>query len=133
MSDWIYNGEVFLEPGDNYGFVYIITNKIDNRQYIGKKFFWSVRRKQVKKVRRRVTTESDWKTYWSSSDELQADVQRLGVENFTREIIHLCPNKGTANYLEAKEQFTRSVLENKDLWYNSWISVKVMRSHVRLS
>lgn len=133
MSDWIYNGEVFLEPGDNYGFVYIITNKIDNRQYIGKKFFWSIRRKQVKKVRRRVTTESDWKTYWSSSDELQADVQRLGVENFTREIIHLCPNKGTANYLEAKEQFTRSVLENKNLWYNSWISVKVMRSHVRLS
>jgi hypothetical protein len=133
MSDWIYNGEVFLEPGDNYGFVYIITNKIDNRQYIGKKFFWSIRRKQVKKVRRRVTTESDWKTYWSSSDELQSDVQRLGVENFTREIIHLCPNKGTANYLEAKEQFTRAVLENKDLWYNSWISVKVMRSHVRLS
>jgi len=133
MSDWIYNGEAFLEPGDNYGFVYIITNKIDNRQYIGKKFFWSVRRKQVKKVRRRVTTESDWKTYWSSSDELQSDIQRLGVENFTREIIHLCPNKGTANYLEAKEQFTRAVLENKDLWYNSWISVKVMRSHVRLS
>lgn len=133
MSDWTYKGEVFLEPGDNYGFVYIITNKIDNRQYIGKKFFWSVRRKQVKKVRRRVTTESDWKTYWSSSDELQSDVQRLGVENFTREILHLCPNKGTANYLEAKEQFTRSVLENKDLWYNSWISVKVMRSHVRIS
>lgn len=133
MSDWIYNGEVFLEPGDNYGFVYIITNKIDNRQYIGKKFFWSVRRKQVKKVRKRVTTESDWKTYWSSSDELQSDVQRLGVENFTREIIHLCKNKGTANYLEAKEQFTRAVLENKDLWYNSWISVKVMRSHVRIS
>jgi hypothetical protein len=133
MSDWIYNGEVFLDPGDNYGFVYIITNKIDNRQYIGKKFFWSIRRKQVKKVRKRVTVESDWKTYWSSSDELQSDVQRLGVENFTREIIHLCPNKGTANYLEAKEQFTRSVLENKDLWYNSWISVKVMRSHVRLS
>ena len=133
MSDWIYNGDVFLEPGDNYGFVYIITNKIDNRQYIGKKFFWSIRRKQVKKVRKRITVESDWKTYWSSSDELQADVQRLGVENFTREIIHLCPNKGTANYLEAKEQFTRSVLENKDLWYNSWISVKVMRSHIRIS
>ena len=133
MSNWIYKGEVFLEPGDNYGFVYIITNKIDNRQYIGKKFFWSIRRKQVKKIRKRITVESDWKTYWSSSDELQSDVQRLGVENFTREIIHLCPNKGTANYLEAKEQFTRSVLENKDLWYNSWISVKVMRSHVRLS
>lgn len=132
MSDWLYNGEPFLEPGDNYGFVYIITNKIDSRKYIGKKFFWSTKRKQVNKVRKRYKAESDWKTYWSSSDELQADVQRLGYSNFTREIIYLCKNKGTANYLEAKEQFTRSVLENKDMWYNSWISVKVNRSHVKL-
>lgn len=132
MSDWLYNGEPFLEPGDNYGFVYIITNKIDGRRYIGKKFFWSTKRKQVNKVRKRYKAESDWKTYWSSSDELQADVEKYGHSNFTREIIHLCKNKGTANYLEAKEQFTRSVLENKDLWYNSWISVKVNRSHVKL-
>jgi hypothetical protein len=112
--------------------VYIITNKTDGRKYIGKKFFWSTKRKQVNKVRKRYKVESDWKTYWSSSDELQADVERLGKENFTREIIHLCKNKGTANYLEAKEQFTRSVLENKDLWYNTWISVKVNRSHIKL-
>ena len=132
MSEWLYNGEPFLEPGEYYGFVYIITNKIDGRKYIGKKFFWSTKRKQVNKVRKRYKAESDWKTYWSSSDELQADVKRLGEECFTREIIHLCKNKGTANYLEAKEQFTRSVLENKDLWYNTWISVKVNRSHVKL-
>jgi hypothetical protein len=132
MSDWLYNGEPFLDPGDYYGFVYLITNKIDGRQYIGKKFFWSTKRKQVNKVRKRYKAESDWKTYWSSSDELQADVQKLGYESFTREIIHLCKNKGTANYLEAKEQFTRSVLENKEMWYNSWISVKVNRSHVKL-
>ena len=132
MIDWLYNGEPFLEPGEYYGFVYIITNKIDGRKYIGKKFFWSTKRKQVNKVRKRYKAESDWKTYWSSSDELQADVKRLGEECFTREIIHLCKNKGTANYLEAKEQFTRSVLENKDLWYNTWISVKVNRSHVKL-
>lgn len=132
MSEWLYNGEPFLEPGDYYGFVYIITNKIDGRKYIGKKFFWSTKRKQVNKVRKRYKAESDWKTYWSSSDELQEDVRRLGQENFTREIIHLCKNKGTANYLEAKEQFTRSVLENKELWYNTWISVKVNRSHVKL-
>ncbi len=133
MTDWIYQGVPFTEVGNNYGFVYIITNKIDNRQYIGKKFFWSSKRKQVNKKRKSYKVESDWKEYWSSSEELKNDVLTLGYENFTREIIHLCPNKGTANYLEAKEQFTRSVLENKNLWYNSWISVKVMRSHVRLS
>jgi hypothetical protein len=132
MIDWFYNGEPFLEPGEYYGFVYIITNKTDGRKYIGKKFFWATKRRQVNKVRKRYKAESDWKTYWSSSDELQRDVERLGKENFTREIIHLCKNKGTTNYLEAKEQFTRSVLENKDLWYNTWISVKVNRSHVKL-
>jgi len=133
MTDWIYNGEPYYEPGEYYGFVYIIENLLSGRKYIGKKFFWSIKRKQVNKKRKSYKVESDWKEYWSSSDELKTDVENLGRENFRRTIIHLCPNKGTANYLEAKEQFTRSVLENKELWYNSWISVKVMRSHVRLS
>lgn len=132
MSDWLYNNEPFLAPGEYYGFVYIITNLLSGRQYIGKKFFWSSKRKQVNKVRKRYKAESDWKEYWSSSDELKADIETLGQENFKREIIHLCPNKGTTNYLEAKEQFVRSVLEEKDKWYNSWIQCKVHRSHVKL-
>ena len=133
MTDWLYNGEPYYEPGEYYGFVYIIENLLSGRKYIGKKFFWSIKRKQVNKKRKSYKVESDWKEYWSSSDELKRDVENLGRENFRRTIIHLCLNKGTANYLEAKEQFTRSVLENKELWYNSWISVKVMRSHVRLT
>lgn len=127
---WLYNNEPFLDPGDNWGFVYIITNKLNGKKYIGKKFFWSTKRKQVKKVRKRYKAESDWKTYWSSSEELKADVAALGEENFTREIIHLCKSKGTTNYLEAKEQFQKAVLENKEEWYNSWIMVKVSRSHL---
>jgi hypothetical protein len=133
MTDWLYNGEPYYEPGEYYAFVYIIENLLSGRKYIGKKFFWSIKRKQVNKKRKSYKVESDWKEYWSSSDELKSDVETLGRENFKRTIIHLCLNKGTANYLEAKEQFTRSVLENKELWYNSWISVKVMRSHVRLT
>jgi hypothetical protein len=132
MNDWLYNGEEYLEPGEYYGFVYIITNLLSGRQYIGKKFFWSIKRKQVNKVRKRYKVESDWKDYWSSSEELKEDVLSLGTENFKREIIHLCKSKGTTNYFEAKEQFLRSVLENKDGWYNTWISVKVNRSHIKL-
>ena len=132
MSDaWCYNGQVFIEPGEYYGFVYEITNLLSGRKYIGKKFFWSLKRKQVNKVRKRVKVESDWKEYWSSSDELKSDIERLGKENFKREIIHLCKNKGTTNYFEAKEQFIQGVLEDKETWYNSWISVKVARSHIK--
>ena len=89
-------------------------------------------RSQVNKVRKRYKVESDWKDYWSSSDELKADVAKLGEQNFTRTILHLCKNKGSCNYLEAKEQFLNGVLEYPELWYNAWIQVKVMRSHVKL-
>jgi hypothetical protein len=132
MTDWLFNGEPYLEVGEYYGFVYLITNLLSGRQYIGKKFFWSTKRKQVNKKRKSYKVESDWKEYWSSSDELKADIELHGKENFKREIIHLCTSKGTCNYLEAKEQFTRSVLENKESWYNTWVSVKVNRSHIKL-
>lgn len=129
---WLYQGELFEDVGSNYGFVYIITNNITDRRYIGKKFFWTTKRRQVNKKRKSYKVESDWRAYWSSSDELKADVVEFGEAAFSREIIHLCPNKGTTNYLEAKEQFVRCVLEDKDKWYNSWIMVKVHRSHLKL-
>lgn len=130
MSEWYYKGQPFTEPGDYYGFVYVITNLTNDRKYIGKKFFWSRKRKQVNKKRKSYIIESDWRNYWSSSEELKKDIEVLGIVNFSREILHLCPNKGTTNYLEAKEQFNRSVLE-QNTWYNSWIQVKVHRSHVK--
>jgi hypothetical protein len=130
MSEWYYKGQPFTDPGDYYGFVYEITNLTNDRKYIGKKFFWSRKRRQVNKKRKSYIVESDWRNYWSSSEELKKDIESLGPVNFSREIIHLCPNKGTTNYLEAKEQFNRGVLE-QNTWYNSWIQVKVHRSHVK--
>lgn len=130
-SPWIYNGNDVIEiPEGSYGFVYIITNLTNDRKYIGKKFFYTSKRKQVNKVRKRFKVDSDWKDYWSSSDELKADVEKLGKSNFKREIIHFCETKGVTNYLEAKEQFQRAVLENKEEWYNTWIMVRVSRSHL---
>ena len=131
MTDWLYNGEPYYEPGEYYGFVYIIENLLSGRKYIGKKFFWSIKRKQVNKKRKSYKVESDWKTYWSSSDELKTDIANIGEHNFKRTIIHLCPSKGVTNYLEAKEQMLRAVLEDSNAWYNSWISCKVNKSHLR--
>jgi hypothetical protein len=131
MNDWTYNGQPLIEPGEYYAFVYCITNLLSGRQYIGKKFFYSSKRKQVNKVRKSYKVESDWKEYWSSSDELKTDIETFGRENFKRTIIHLCVSKGVTNYLEAKEQMLQAVLENSTLWYNSWIQCKVNKSHLR--
>lgn len=131
---WTMNGNTF-ELGENthkevYGFVYIITCKKTNKQYIGKKFFWSSKTKTIKGKKKRSKVESDWKTYYGSNKVLVEDVKNNGEDNYTREILHLCKTKGECNYLEAYEQFTRKVLIG-EAYYNEWIMVKVHRSHIK--
>lgn len=129
---WIHNNIEFTDEmiGDNYGFVYVITNLTNNRKYIGKKFFYSLKTKIVKGKKKRLKVFSDWKIYFGSNKELVADVLSLGEENFKREIIHLCKSKGMCGYLEAKEQFSNNVLES-DAYYNSWIMVRVHKKHIK--
>ena len=128
MSQWTYQGKTINElPSDCIGFVYLITNKTNNKKYIGKKLAQFKKTKpplKGKKNRRRTTVESDWRDYWGSSDKLQADVEALGESKFTREILYFCPSKGVLSYLEAKEQFDRRVLET-DEYYNGIINVRV--------
>jgi hypothetical protein len=114
---WQYNGEVFTDvPKGMEGFVYIITNLISNKKYIGKKHFWT--RQRNRKTGRRKTEESDWQNYFGSCDELKEDVKLLGKENFTREILYLCPHKKSMSYYETYEQFNRNVLMSED-YYNT--------------
>lgn len=136
INPWYYRNEILNEADiEGYiGFVYLIENTINNKKYIGKKLFLKTRSKKVKgKARKqKVRTASDWQTYYGSNQELLEDVKKYGEQYFRRTILHLCKTKGTANYLEAKEQMARCVLEH-DQYYNDWIMVKVHRSHVKIA
>ena len=130
---WTYNGKQVDEIPDEYeGFVYLITNTTTGQKYIGKKLAkFKKTRPPLKgrKNKRRSKVESDWRDYWGSSEHLLADVEELGKNKFTREIIHYCPSRGVLSYLEAKEQFDRRVLES-DEYYNGIINVRVGSSKV---
>jgi hypothetical protein len=136
---WLYqNQPVDSLPEDCVGFVYLITNNLTGRKYIGKKLgkfsrtrYQTVKLKNGKKRRKKIRTkvDSDWREYYGSSPELTADIQRLGTENFSREILYYCTSKAACSYIEAREQFTRRVLESTD-YYNGHIQVRVHGSHI---
>jgi hypothetical protein len=120
-------------PDSCVGFVYLITNNLTGRKYIGKKLakfskttYRTVKQKNGIKKKKRIRSkiDSDWQQYYGSSAELTADIQRLGTENFIREILYYCASKSECSYIEAREQFSRRVLESQD-YYNGHIQVRV--------
>lgn len=139
MLPWTYSGEIVTElPEDCAGFVYLITNTQSGRMYIGKKLakfsktkYKMHTQKNGKKVRKKIKSkiDSDWQTYYGSSNALTTDIETLGTENFTREILFYCNSKAECSYIEAREQFTRKVLESDD-YYNGHIQVRVHGSHI---
>jgi hypothetical protein len=136
---WTYQNEIVVTlPEECVGFVYLITNVISGRMYIGKKLAKFAKTsykvvklkngtKKKKKIRSKI--DSDWRDYYGSNLELNVDVLKLGKENFTREILYYCTSKAQCSYIEAREQFTHKVLESKD-YYNGQISVRVHGSHI---
>ena len=127
-ADWTYNKKKVDSIPDQYeGFVYIITNTTNNMKYIGKKLAKFKTTKpplKGRKNKRRGYKESDWKTYWGSSDQLKADVEELGEDKFTREILQYCSTKNVMNYIEAELQFKYKVLLSKD-YYNKIINCRI--------
>ena len=109
-NPWMYNESPFTSSdiGDYFGFVYLITNKSNNRKYIGRKYFFSFRTPKGKK--RKVKSESDWKNYYGSCPELKEDIIRIGKNNFTRTIISLHKTKGKTNFEETRQLFNNNVL-----------------------
>lgn len=123
---WYYNDTVLdVVPDEMEGFVYLIENLINNKKYIGKKNFWE--RRKDRKTGRRKKKESNWKSYNSSCDELIADVKELGVDNFRKTILYLCPHKKSMSYFETLEQFKRNVIMRED-YYNTNVEGKFFSS-----
>jgi len=124
LGHWTCNIEI---PENPYGFIYIITNNVNGRKYVGKKqILTKLKRKPLKgKVNRRISIkETDWKTYTGSSKELNEDMIKFGKSNFSFEILRFCDNKSQMAYFEAKEQFDREVLI-KEEYYNGIINLRL--------
>jgi hypothetical protein len=138
MTWYFQNETIETLPEECVGFVYLITNLISGRKYIGKKLakfskttYKVVKLKNGTKKKKKIRSkiDSDWREYYGSNTELSKDVDTLGAENFKREILFYCKSKAECSYIEAREQFTHKVLESKD-YYNGQISVRVHGSHI---
>ena len=137
---WTYQNQlVEVLPEECVGFVYLITNTLTGRKYIGKKLakfskttYKTVKLKNGTKKKKRIRgkIDSDWRDYYGSSPALTEDVTQLGTANFTREILFYCTSKAECSYIEAREQFSRRVLESND-YYNGHIQVRVHGSHIK--
>ena len=131
-NPWIYEGRPFTSDdiGDYYGFVYCITNTNTQRSYIGRKYF--VQKRKPKGAKRRVTSESNWKQYYGSSEELKQDIRSNGRDSFRREIISLHRTLGKVNYEETRQLFLHGVLtesleDGSPAYYNSNILGRYMK------
>ena len=137
---WLFEGKnIEALPEDCVGFVYLITNKLSGRRYIGKKLakfsrttYKTVKLKNGKKKRKKIRgkIESDWQTYYGSNEQLNKDIAELGSNNFTREILFYCRSKAACSYIEAREQFNHRVLESDD-YYNGQIVCRIHGSHIK--
>ena len=137
---WLFENKIIESlPEDCVGFVYLITNNLTGRKYIGKKLakfskttYKTVKLKNGNKKRKKIKSkiDSDWQLYYGSNIELNEDITKLGNENFTREILYYCRSKAECSYIEAREQFRHRVLESDD-YYNGHIQVRVHGSHIK--
>jgi hypothetical protein len=132
MRPWVYEYEEILTidklPEGTVGFIYRIDNNVTGKYYIGKKALYSTRTKALTKKeqaslpdkrmskKKKVVTESDWKTYMGSNAELKKDITLYGSDNFFRSILHLCCNKSEMTYHEARIQFFLGVLEDDNCY-----------------
>ena len=138
---WIYQGKEFDElciPEHGIGFIYSMTAIIEGKSvaYIGKKNFFSNKKKPLGKKALALTTDKrlkkytrelkpDFMNYYSSNITLK-EAHKAGVM-IKREILMICYSAMELTYQEVKHQFKYEVLE-KEEYLNANILGRFFRS-----
>ena len=71
--------------GEFYGFIYITTNNVNNKKYIGQK---------------KIDKNGKWKNYLGSGRAFKEAIKKYGKENFTRDIVAYAYSAEELNKLE---------------------------------
>lgn len=139
-------------PVNTYGFIYEVLHIPTGKKYIGKKVLYFERNKRLGKkeleelrlerkengiggrtpLKKKVITESDWKTYYGSHLDIKKILKEDGPESFKRTILEYVPNKKLLTYYECKYLFIKEVLENRDNYINDNILGKFYRKDFNL-
>jgi hypothetical protein len=153
---WLYNTKLVTEisdmPVNTYGFIYEVIHIPTGKKYIGKKVLYFERNKRLGKkaleqlklerkekgiggrtpLKQKVITESDWKTYYGSHEDIKKILKEDGLDSFKRTILEYVPNKKLLTYYECKYLFIKEVLENRDNYINDNILGKFYRKDFNL-
>ena len=125
VSHWLQfeTDQPFVPNLDKFGFVYLITNTKTTKAYVGCKQYYVGRTKKQHK----------WGSYTGSSKYLNADIEKIGKEHFTFEVIAEYKNKRSLRYYEAYYQIKWDVLtstiegSDEPAFYNSYVGGKWYR------
>ena len=129
MKTGLWHHNYKLDPHDSFGFCYLIKNTINGKGYIGKKQYYSYKKKKKHK-------ESSWQSYTSSSKSVNEDIEKYGIDNFYFEILFETQTRAWLTYMEVKLQYDYDVLVERDengerKWYNGMIgAIKFIPVHI---
>ena len=128
MADWenIPSQDII---DNSFGFIYKITHLPSNLKYIGKKQFHSKTRKpplKGKKRKRLVIKESDWRDYFSSSEEINRLLKQDGPDAFKREMLLISTCAWEHMWLEHELQVNENVLFRDD-YLNGIIHIRLRK------
>lgn len=126
LGHWVCMGNLAFHDGA-FGFVYLVENKLNSRKYIGCKQlrFKRVRPRNKSRKKKEVHyVESDWRTYTTSSSELNRDIASQGLDTFSFWILSFHDCKRSMLLEEARLIIHHKALDDM-AFYNKWLRVRI--------